>query len=302
MRIIIAGGTGMIGTALTKSLILDGHQVWILSRNPSTLNMPEGARGVSWDGITTTGWGSLVSQVDAIVNLAGESLGSGLWTKARKLRITSSRVNAGKAITSAFTSSNPRPKTLIQASAVGYYGPHGSEPVTEDTSQGQGFLASVCEAWEASTQPVESMGIRRVVIRTGVVISKAAGALQRMLLPYKLFVGGPMGGGNQGFPWIHPIDEVAAIRFLLENDQALGAFNLSAPRPLSNADLGRVLSRVMRRPYWLPIPAIALKLLLGEMSVLVLEGQYLLPKRLLELGFGFKFEKIETALMDLLAG
>jgi uncharacterized protein (TIGR01777 family) len=302
MRIIITGGTGMIGTALTKSLLLDGHQVWILSRNPSTRNLPDGARGVSWDGRTTTGWGTLVSEVDAVVNLAGESLGSGPWTTARKKRIISSRVNSGDAITSAITSSNPRPKTLVQASAVGYYGPHGSEPVTEETPQGRGFLASVCEAWEASTQPVESMGIRRVVIRTGVVLSKTAGALQRMLLPYKLFVGGPMGEGDQGFPWIHPTDEVAAIRFLLENDQAQGVFNLSAPGPLSNADLGRILSRVMHRPYWLPVPAIALKALLGEMSVLVLEGQYMLPRRLLELGFGFKFEKIETALMDLLAG
>ncbi len=148
MRIIIAGGTGMIGTALAKTLLLDGNQVWILSRNPSTAILPEGARGVAWDGCTTAGWEPLVSQADAIVNLAGASLGAGPWTKARKNAILSSRVNAGKAITSAISSASPRVKILIQASAVGYYGPHGSELVNEDSPMGQGFLADVCDAWE----------------------------------------------------------------------------------------------------------------------------------------------------------
>jgi uncharacterized protein len=301
MRIIIAGGTGMIGTALAKSLLLDGHQVWILSRNPSTAILPEGARGVAWDGCTTAGWQSLVSQADAIVNLAGTSLGAGPWTKSRKNAILSSRVDAGKAITSAISSASPRLKILIQASAVGYYGPHGSEPVNEDSPMGKGFLADVCNAWEASTRPVEALGVRRVVIRTGVVLSKVAGAMPRILLPYQLFVGGPIGDGNQGFPWIHPTDEVMAIRFLMENDQASGVYNLSAPGPVSNAEFGRALSRVIRRPNWLPVPSFAMKLLLGEMSALVLEGQFMLPKRLLELGYGFRFEKVEPALTDLLA-
>ena len=302
MRIIITGGTGFIGTALAKSLLLDGHQVWILTRNPQTSHLPEGARGVSWDGRTTNGWESLVSQVDAIVNLAGESLGSGSWTKARKHRIVSSRVEAGRVVTEAIRKANPRPKVLIQASAVGFYGPHGSEVVTEDFSQGRGFLAEVCRDWEPSTQPVEQLGVRRVVVRTGVVLSKEDGALQRMLLPYKLFVGGPLGNGRQGFPWIHPADEVAGIRFLLENDQATGVFNLSAPEPLSNADFGRILARVIRRPYWFPVPAFAIRLLLGEMSTLVLDGQYMVPNRLLELGFRFRFEKAEPALWDLFVG
>ena len=172
MRIIITGGTGFIGTALTKSLLLDGHQVWILTRNPQTAYLPEGARGVGWDGRTTNGWESLVSQVDAIVNLAGESLGSGSWTKVRKNRIVSSRVEAGRAVTEAIRKANPRPKVLIQASAVGFYGPHGSEVVTEDFPLGRGFLAEVCRDWEPSTQPVEQLGVRRVVVRTGVVLSK----------------------------------------------------------------------------------------------------------------------------------
>lgn len=302
MRIIVAGGTGFIGSALTKSFQADGHQVWILTRNPQTAQRTKGARGVGWDGRTTTGWGELVSQVDAIVNLAGESLGTGPWTGTRKTRILSSRVEGGKTISDAIRQAHPRPKVLIQASAVGFYGPHGDEPVTEGNAPGCDFLSEVCRAWEASSQAVEELGVRRVVIRTGVVLSKDQGALQRMMLPFKLFIGGSLGNGRQGLPWIHPADEVAGIRFLLENEKAHGVFNLSAPEPLSNADFGCILAKVMRRPYWLPVPAFALHLLLGEMSSLVLEGQYMLPKRLQELGFRFKFETAEAALRDLLTG
>jgi len=302
MRIIVTGGTGFIGTALTISMLAEGHQVWILTRNLQTARLAEGARGAGWDGRTTSGWGELVSQVDAIINLTGESLGSGPWTGARKNRILSSRVEAGKAISAAIHQASPRPKILIQASAVGFYGPHGDEPVTEESAPGHGFLAEVCKAWEASSQTVEEAGVRRVVIRTGVVLSRKAGALQRMLLPFRLFIGGPLGNGRQGLPWIHPADEVAGIRFLLENEKAQGVFNLSTPEPISNADFGRILAKVMRRPYWLPVPAFALHLLLGEMSTLVLEGQYILPRRLLELGFRFRFETAEAALRDLLTG
>lgn len=302
MRIIVAGGTGFIGTALTKNLLAEGHQVWILTRNPQAVRQVEGARVVGWDGRTNTGWEKMVSKVDAIVNLAGESLGSGPWTGARKNRILSSRLDAGKAISDAILQANPRPKVLIQASAVGFYGPHGEEPVTEESAPGHGFLAEVCRMWEASSQPVEELGVRRVVIRTGVVLSKEEGALQRMMLPFKLFAGGSLGNGRQGLPWIHPADEVAGIRFLLENEKADGVYNLSAPEPRSNADFGRILAKVMRRPYWLPVPVFALRLFLGEMSTIVLEGQYMFPKRLQDLGFRFKFETAETALIDLLIG
>lgn len=302
MRIIIAGGSGFIGTALTESLLSDGHQVWILTRNLLTAHLSKGAQGVGWDGRTATGWGGLVSQMDVIVNLSGESLGSGPWTEKRKSRIISSRVEAGHAISTAIRLANPRPKVLIQASAVGFYGIHGAEPVTEEFPLGRGFLAGVCKDWEASSQPVEELGVRRVIIRTGVVLSRDEGALQRLLLPFKLFAGGPLGNGRQGFSWIHPADEVAAIRFLMENDSAQGVYNLSAPEPLSNADFGKILAKVMRRPYWLPAPAFALRLLLGEMSTLVLEGTYMLPKRLQEIGFRFRYETAEPALRDLLTG
>jgi uncharacterized protein (TIGR01777 family) len=302
MRIIIAGGTGFIGTALTKSLLAEGHQVWILTRNPQTDLQLDGAQRIGWDGRTTIGWGKLVSTADAIVNLAGESLGSGRWTLERKNRILSSRVESGKAISDAIQQANPRPKVLIQASAVGFYGSLENESVTEGSPPGCGFLADVCKAWEATTLEVEELGVRRAIIRTGVVLSTSEGALPRIILPYRFFAGGPIGNGQQGFSWIHPSDEVSGILFLLENNMAQGVFNFSAPEPLSNADFGRKLAKVMGRTSWLRVPAFALRLLLGEMATLVLDGQFVLPSKLQEMGFNFKFETAEVALRDLLKG
>jgi uncharacterized protein (TIGR01777 family) len=301
MRIIIAGGSGFIGTALTKSLLEEGHQVWILTRNIQTDRLVEGAKAIVWDARTTNGWLDEVSKMDGIVNLAGENIGAWFWTGPRKKKILTSRVEAGKAISEAIRKANPRPKVLIQASAVGFYGNCNDEPVTEESAPGHGFLAEVCKEWEASSQPVEELGVRRVVIRTGVVLSKNEGALHRMILPFRLFTGGQLGNGQQGLPWIHPTDEVEAIKFLLENEKAQGIFNLSAPGSISNTSFGRILAKVMRRPFWLSIPAFALRLFLGEMSSLILEGQYMLPNRLLELGFRFKYESAEIALRNLLS-
>ncbi len=299
MRIIIAGGSGLIGSALANLLVGSGHQVWILTRNPEGTAVVEGTHPVRWDGYTTNGWESLVSEADAIVNLAGENLGSGYWTRKRKEQIITSRTSTGTAISEAIHRANPRPDVLIQASAVGFYGPRGSEPVTEETAPGQGFLAEVCQAWEASSQPVEEMGVRRVVIRTGVVLTKNAGALPRMTLPFRFFAGGPIGNGQQGIPWIHLADEVAAIQFLLQTKSAKGVFNLSAPGLLSNADFGRILAKVIRRPFWLPVPAFALRSILGEMSTLVVDGQFMVPKKLQEFGYPFKFENAEKALKEI---
>jgi uncharacterized protein (TIGR01777 family) len=237
--------------------------------------------------------------MDAVVNLAGESIGTGPWTRGRKERILASRLEAGNLLVEAIRKANKRPKVFVQASAVGYYGVNPTGTVTEDSPAGSDYLAEVCKAWEASTLAIEEMGVRRAVIRTGLVVAKNEGSLPRMMLPFRLFAGGPLGNGKQGFPWIHPADEVAAIRFLIGNEQAVGVFNLGSPNPLSNADFGRILARVMGRPFWLPAPAFALRLLLGELSSLVLGGQYMLPARLLEMGYHFRFEKAEAALEDL---
>lgn len=300
MHILISGGSGFIGTALTDSLLADGHQVVILTRNPQKAIVNKGAKSIGWEDLGDPKGVDLLSQVEAVVNLAGENIGAGPWTKKRKERILSSRLMAGKVLTEAIRKVGRRPKVFIQASAVGYYGACQAEPVTETSPAGSDYLAEVCKAWEASTRSVEELGVRRAVIRTGVVLSKDEGALPRMLLPYRLFVGGPLGRGKQGFPWIHPADEVAAIRFLMEKETAVGVFNLCSPNPLSNADFGRNLARALKRPYWLPVPAIALRLLLGEMSTLVLDGQFMIPARLQELGFRFYFENAGSALEDLI--
>jgi len=300
MRILITGGTGMIGTALAQSLLADGHQVSVLTRNPGKALLPQGAKAVGWDGKTSLGREEVISQMDAIVNLVGERLSRWPWTKQQKQRFWDSRVPVGKILVQAIQAASPRPKVLIQASGVNYYGPRGLEPVTEADAPGKDFLAGLCQAWEASTQPLETLGLRRVILRSAIVLSARDGILPIMLLPVRLFAGGPLGRGWQGLAWIHLVDEVAAIRFLLENENAAGPFNLTAPDPISSADFLRTAARVLRRPYWLPAPAFALKLALGEMATLVLDGAYIRPTRLQEMGFTFRYGNLEAALRDLL--
>ncbi len=310
MRVILTGGTGLIGRALTESLVSDGHQVIILSRTPErATGLPPGARVEKWDGKTSSGWGQLAEGAGAIVNLAGESIGgenmvaliTKRWTLQRKQIIRESRIHAGRAVMQAIEQANQKPRILIQASAVGYYGLRGDDEITENTPPGNDELAQICVDWEATTAEAEKMGVRRVVIRTaGVVMSTKGGALPFMLLPFKLFVGGPLGNGQQWFSWIHIQDEVRAIRFLMDHANAQGAFNVCAPHPIRNAELSRVLGQVMRRPSFIPTPAFAMKLLLGEKATLVLDGQRQLPQRLIELGFEFKFPTVEAALRDLL--
>jgi uncharacterized protein len=301
MRVIITGGTGLIGRALTQSLAADGHEAIVLSRNPDKVTgLPKGARTVKWDGRSAQGWGQLADGADAIVNLAGESIAAGRWSEARKQSILRSRVEAGQAVVAAVEAATKKPRVVVQSSAVGFYGPRGSEKIAEDASAGSDFLASVCRAWEASTAALEALGVRRVIIRTGVVLDKQGGALPQMMLPFKLFSGGPLGGGRQGFPWIHLADEVAAIRFLIDQPSASGVFNLSAPNPLSNAQFSRVLGKVLGRPAFVPTPGLAMKMMFGEMSTLLLDGQFEIPQRLQQLGFTFRFPDADAALRDVL--
>ncbi len=300
MHVLITGGTGLIGRALAHSLVQDGHQVTVLSRTPERhRNLPPNVDLAAWDGRTAQGWGERVNAADAIVNLAGESIAAGRWTPERKRRIRESRVHAGQAVVEAIQAAAHRPQVLVQASAVGYYGPQGDEPITEEMPPGSDFLAQVCVAWEASTAPVEALGVRRAVIRTGVVLSIQGGALPRMLLPFRLFLGGPLGSGRQYFPWIHLDDQVAAIRFLLERPETQGPFNLCAPNPVTNRAFCQTLGQVLGRPAWLPTPALALRLLFGEMATVILEGQRTVPHRLQEAGYTFRFPELRPALQDL---
>ncbi len=295
MNILMTGGTGLIGKALTASLLADGHSVWALTRrDPLPAPAKPGLTLLHWDGRTPSGWGQIVSGMDAVLNLAGEPLARWPWTKAQKQRFWDSRVNAGQAVTEAIRAASPRPKALIQASGINHYGLRGG-PADESTPPGDDFLARLTIAWEDSTREVESLGVRRCVIRQAVVLAPKGGLLPLMALPVRLFAGGRLGSGEQAVPWIHLDDVVGAIRFLLENEQASGPYNLIAPQSVTNAAFYRLLATRLRRPYWFPTPAFLLKLVLGEMSVLVLEGRASQPRRLLEAGYGFKVTSLEDA-------
>jgi uncharacterized protein len=295
-KIIIAGGTGLIGSAFISILLKRGDHLWVLSRNPENFHLDPSIDVVKWDARTPEGWGDLVEGIDAIVNLAGENIGAGRWTEDRKERILDSRVQAGKALVSALEKANHRPSVLLQASAVGYYGFLDDRIVTEETGPGIDYLAQVCVDWEATTKKAEILGTRQVLLRTGLVLDKAGGALHRLLLPFRLLVGGPLGNGKQWWPWISLEDQVNAMIFLLDHPDARGAFNLTAPQPVPMSEFGRILAKVLHKPYWLPVPAFALRILLGEMSLLVLKGQRAIPQRLLDLGYKFSFEDLHSAL------
>jgi len=301
MRVIITGGTGLIGRALAADLAFELDEVIVLTRHPErATRLPKGVRAEGWDGRTAAGWGGLADGADVIINLAGESIAAGRWTAARKRRILESRVNAGRAVVEAVKAATRKPGIVIQASAVGYYGPHGDEEVIETTPAGKDFLADVCREWEASTVEVETLGVRRVVLRTGIVLSRVGGPLPLMRLPFLFFVGGPLGSGRQWFPWIHIADEIGAIRFAMKKTEAQGVFNLCSPNPLTNTDFSRALAKVMRRPAFMPAPAFAVRLMLGELSTLLLDGQREIPQRLQQLDFSFRFSEAEAALRDLL--
>jgi uncharacterized protein (TIGR01777 family) len=300
MRVIITGGTGLIGRALTDSLVSDGHEVIILSRSPErATGLPSGARAVRWDARTAEGWGHLADGADVIVNLVGQTIGSWPWTAERKRRIRDSRVHGGQAVVQAVEEAEAKPRVLIQASGISYYGDRGDEMVAEDTAPGDSFLAHVAIEWEDGVSPVESMGVRRASLRSALVLSLEGGAFPLMLLPFRFFVGGTLGSGRQWLPWVHVVDEVRAIRFLIDHERAAGPFNVSAPGVLTHAEFAKVAARVLRRPALMRVPEFVLRPILGEMSMLLLEGQRAVPQRLTELGFEFRFPDMESALRDL---
>ncbi|HIE56947.1 MAG TPA: TIGR01777 family protein [Anaerolineales bacterium] len=310
MNVLMTGGSGLIGRSVAADLTRAGHRVTVLTRSPqkAAALLPPQVTAHPWDAISLNGWASLVNQAEAIINLAGESIaGENLtailtrrWTADYKRRIAASRRKVGQLLTTAVEQAKNRPRVFVQASAVGYYGDSSERDVDESAPPGDDFLARVCADWEASTAPLEALGLRRVIIRTGLVLAPRGGILPVMLLPVRMFVGGPLGSGKQALPWIHLADEAAAIRALLEDENASGPYNLSAPNPVTQAEFVRIAGRVLRRPVFVPAPALALKLALGEKAALVLEGQRAVPKRLLAAGYRFQFPELAPALQDLL--
>jgi hypothetical protein len=303
MRVIITGGSGFLGRALGASLAADGHEVIALSRRPKRVTgLPTGMRVVGWDARSSAGWADLAEGAQVIVNLAGESLSHWPWTAARKQRFLTSRINVGNAVAEAVRKVRSRPRVVIQSSGVGYYGPRGTEEIPEETAPGQDLLARVAVQWEASTAEIEALGVRRVIIRTGLPFSLHGGIFSLMRLPFLFMMGGPLGSGRQGVPWIHLDDHIRAIRFLIDRPDARGPFNLAAPQPCTYRQFARTLGKVMRRPSIVRVPGFALRLVLGEMAGLILTGQRAIPARLAEMGFAFKFAELEDALRDVLRG
>ncbi len=299
MKVILAGGSGLIGRYFSRRLLQNGHQVWILSRNPQGQLLPTGAVGLRWDGKTPQGWWQLLEEMDVVVNLTGENLAGGLWTEGRKQRFLSSRVDAGKAIVEAVRMAARRPKVLLQSSGIGYYGLSGDHVVSEDTPPGEDFMAKLCVQWEDSTRAVEELGVRRVIIRNSPVFTNESLILKMFLLPFRMFVGGRLGSGRQWVPWIHLDDQIGAMLHLIENEDCRGPYNLAAPEVLRNADFGKTIARVLRRPYWFPVPAFALRLAIGEMSQMVLAGQRADSSRLVESGYTFKYPALAEALTQI---
>jgi len=305
MRIVIAGGRGFLGRALTHVLGGDRHDVTILTRHAAAGAEPSGTpgvRSVAWNPDGSAGpWAAALDGADAVINLAGDSIGEGRWTATKKAAIHDSRVRATRSLVAAIGQVSAPPHTLLSASAVGYYGTRGDEVLTEAATSGSDFLARVCAEWEEEATRAASPRTRVVVTRTGLVLDRHAGALPRMLTPFRLWAGGRLGSGRQYWPWIHHLDWVALVRFLLLNRSVTGAVNASAPNPLTNAEFTSALGRAMRRPALMPAPGFMLRLVLGEMAdALLLSSQRVIPAKAQKLGFTFTYPRLDQALEDIL--
>lgn len=294
MKVFVIGGSGFIGSALTRELSGAGHEVVISTRKETALQ-----NKLTWtppDLIPP----DTISKFDAVINLAGENIFSERWTSAKKERIRSSRVDTTKALVESMGASMKRPDVLINASAIGYYGPHGDEDVNERTPPGGDFLAGLCEEWEAAALQANKLGIRVVIPRFGIILGEGGGALSKMLGPFKAFVGGYIGSGKQWMSWVHIDDITGFIRYALENKSVSGPFNVTAPGPVRNREFGSALGKVLGRPAFFPVPALALKLALGEFGDVLLTGQRVVSGKALKAGYIFKYTDVNDALKAIL--
>jgi len=307
MRVIVAGGTGFIGRHLVHKLLEKSHEVVVLSRSGKSVRQAFGDAVLAgkWDAVSAGEWVRFFDEGQepvGIINLTGESIAEGRWTEDKKRRILESRVRSAEAVAEACHKADRRPQVLVQGSAVGWYGPRGDEELDEQSGPGSGFLADVCEKWEAASKPAEEAGVRRVLARTGIVLGKK-GILEKFLKSFKLYLGGPLGEGGQWLSWIHVEDEVRALIHLLEAEKAQGPYNLSAPNPVTMGTFTEVLGRVLNKPAKFRVPSALLRLGLGEMAEeMILNGQKVFPARILEMGFEFQYNDIEEAFKDLTAG
>lgn len=295
MRVIIGGGSGFLGQALADRLRAE-HQVQILTRRPR----PGQPDDVRWTPDGGSGeWGRVVDGADVVINLAGEAIADRRWTSARKAALKESRLLATRSLVAAIDAAGAPPKTFISASGVNYYGPHGDERLDENAAAGADFLATLCVEWERAAYAA-SLRTRVVTVRNGVVLAASGGALERMTLPFKLGVGGPIGSGRQYLSWIHRTDWVELIVWLMAQNEG-GAFNGTAPEPITNRELARAIGRALHRPAIIPVPAFALRLAVGELANMLLTGQRVVPAHAQSLGFQFRYPTIDAALTNLFA-
>lgn len=296
MKILLCGATGFIGKSLINELLKAGHDLILLTRNPSKIHARPGLTLLPWDGKTTQLWAHSAEGVDAVINLAGEGIADKRWSTARKEALIQSRVQSTKAVVDFIRTAKKRPAVLINASAVGYYGNVPEGTVTEASAKGTGFLAETCDLWEKESRQAETLGVRTVMIRIGIVLEQGGGALSKMVFPFKIFAGGPLGSGKQWFPWIHRDDIIGAILFILKKPEISGPVNLVSPNPVTMNDFCKALGRVLKRPSWAPVPGFMLKIILGEMADMLLGGQRAVPNKLNAAGYSFKYNDAEGAL------
>jgi hypothetical protein len=293
MNVLITGGRGFIGSTLGRELRTAGHDVVITTRQGS-----DSSGELTWKPPSLIPPKN-ISTFDAIVNLAGDSIYSDRWTKDKKERIRSSRINTTHYLIESIKNADIKPKILINASAVGYYGPLGDEEVTENFSLGKDFLASVCKDWESEALKAEELGVRTVITRFGVVLGQDGGALQKMITPFKAYAGGYLGSGKQWMSWVHIDDVTGFIMFAIEHDKLSGVFNLTAPNPSTNKDFSTALGRALGRPSIFPVPGFVLKAALGEFGEILLTGQRCIPERALIAGYEFKYPLLDKALKSI---
>jgi uncharacterized protein (TIGR01777 family) len=297
MRVAVTGGTGLIGSALVQQLTSRGDEVTVFSRNPDRVR---GAQAVAWDPNTGPAPADALSGSEAVVHLAGENLAQ-RWSDETRRRIRDSRVEGTRRLVEGLAAADPRPKTLVSISAVGYYGNTGERQVDEDSPPGDDFLAQVCVGWEEEARKAEDLGLRVTRVRNGVVLDKRGGALSKMLTPFKLGGGGPVAGGRQFLAWIHLDDLVAILLNALDHDSYAGAVNATAPEPARNKDFSKALGRALNRPAVAPIPGFAIRALYGDMAQLVTDSNRVVPRRTLELGFRHRHPDLDEALRSALA-
>ena len=302
MKILVTGSSGLVGTALASALARGGHTVCRLVRPQSAGG--EGAKEgvvVAWNPATGELGGAGVG-ADAVVNLAGASIADGRWSTQRKALLRSSRIDTTRALIGALAKMNARPSVLVSASAIGYYGDRGDETLTEDSKPGGDFLAGLGQEWEGEARKAEALGIRVVLARFGIILAREGGALPKMMLPFKIGVGGKLGSGQQWMSWVTLEDVVGILRFAIENASIRGAVNIVSTQPLQNAEFTKVLAKVMHRPAVFPAPAFALRLALGEMAdALLLSSQRVLPRAIEKLGYRFLHADLTSAFAAVLA-